>query len=90
MNNLSSYFGLVDAGISASDKDLPVLTFLFPRIVKNGHITLESGIDVGKEINIGKIKFGKKNKHRALNKRRTSKLIFLIHFYIKLGIMVIF
>jgi hypothetical protein len=25
MNNLLSYFGLVDARISASDKDLPVL-----------------------------------------------------------------
>ena len=27
MNNLSSYCGLVDAKIRASDKDLPVLTF---------------------------------------------------------------
>ena len=26
MNNLSSYFGLVDAKIRASDKDLPVTT----------------------------------------------------------------
>ena len=29
MNNLSSYCGLVDAKIRASDKDLPVLGFLF-------------------------------------------------------------
>ena len=28
MNNLSSYCGLVDAKISASDKDLPVKTIL--------------------------------------------------------------
>ena len=32
--------------------------------------TLESGIDVGQEINVGPGKFGKKNKRRALNKRR--------------------
>ena len=29
--------------------------------------TLASGIDVGQGINIGPGKFGKKNKHRALN-----------------------
>ena len=29
MNNLSSYCGLVDGKIGASDKDLPVLGFLF-------------------------------------------------------------
>ena len=32
--------------------------------------TLESGIDVGQGINVGHGKFVKKNKHRALNKRR--------------------
>ena len=32
--------------------------------------TLESGIDVGQEISIGQGKFVKKNKQRALNKRR--------------------
>ena len=32
--------------------------------------TLESGIDVGQEITVGPGKFVKKNKHRALNKRR--------------------
>ena len=32
--------------------------------------TLESGIDVGQGINIGPGKFVKKNKRRALNKRR--------------------
>ena len=33
--------------------------------------TLESGKDVGQEINVGPGKFVKKNKRRALNKRRT-------------------
>ena len=28
-------------------------------------ITLKSGIDVGQGINVGPVKFGKKNKHRA-------------------------
>ena len=32
--------------------------------------TLESVIDVGQGISIGPGRFGKKNKHRALNKRR--------------------
>ena len=32
--------------------------------------TLESGIDVGQRINIGPGKFVRKNKRRALNKRR--------------------
>ena len=32
--------------------------------------TLESGIDVGQGITVGPGKFVKKNKHRALNKRR--------------------
>ena len=32
--------------------------------------TLESGIDVGQEITVGPGKFVKKNKRRALNKRR--------------------
>ncbi len=30
-------------------------------------VTLESGIDVGQLINVGPGKFGKNNKHRALN-----------------------
>ena len=33
MNNLSSYFGLVDAKIRASDKDLPVIGVVFFRNV---------------------------------------------------------
>ena len=33
-------------------------------------VTLESGIDVGQGISVGPGKFVKKNKHRALNKRR--------------------
>ena len=39
--------------------------------------TLDSEIDVGQEINIGSGKFGKKNKHRALNKdlEKIPKLI---------------
>ena len=32
--------------------------------------TLESGIDVGQRISVGPGKFDKKNKRRALNKRR--------------------
>ena len=35
--------------------------------------TLDSGIDVGQGINVGHGKFDKKNKHRALNKRRHGK-----------------
>ena len=35
--------------------------------------TLESGIDVGQRINVGPGKFAKKNKRRALNKRRASE-----------------
>ena len=34
--------------------------------------TLESGIDVGQGISVGPGKFAKKNKRRALNKRRES------------------
>ena len=34
------------------------------------YTTLESGIDVGQGITVGPGKFVKKNKHRALNKRR--------------------
>ena len=33
---------------------------------------LETAIDVGQEINVGPGKFVKKNKHRALNKRRAG------------------
>ena len=42
------------------------------KLVQNwpAHYILESGIDVGQGINIGHGKFGKKNKNRALNKRR--------------------
>ena len=36
--------------------------------------TLESGIDVGQEINVGPGKFDKKNNHRALNKGRAWKM----------------
>jgi hypothetical protein len=36
--------------------------------------TLDSGIDVGQEINIGPGKFGKNDKRRALNKRRKWKM----------------
>ena len=35
--------------------------------------TLESGIDVGQEMNVGPEKLGKNNKRRALNKRRASE-----------------
>ena len=36
-----------------------------------GYLTkLESGIDVGQEINVGPGKFVKKNKRRAMNKHR--------------------
>ena len=35
MNNLSSYCGLVDAKIRASDKDLPVSKLLKPRWVES-------------------------------------------------------
>ena len=39
--------------------------------MKNKRIyTLESGIDVGQEINVGPGKFVKKNKRRAFNRRR--------------------
>ena len=37
---------------------------------KKVEATLDSGKDVGQEINVGPGKFVKKNKHRALNKRR--------------------
>ena len=36
--------------------------------------TLDSGIDVGQEINVEPGKFGNKNKCRALNNLRASKL----------------
>ena len=36
--------------------------------------TLESLIDVGQGIGVGPGRFGKKNKHRALNKRRAWKI----------------
>ena len=42
--------------------------------------TLESGIDVGQGITVGPGKFVKKNKRRALNKRRFSAYKF-IHKY---------
>ena len=35
--------------------------------------TLESGIGIGQEINVGPGKLGKNNKRRALNKRRVSE-----------------
>ena len=36
--------------------------------------TLESVIDVGQGISVGPGRFGKKKKHRALNKRRALKI----------------
>ena len=36
--------------------------------------TLESVIDVGQGISVGPGRFGKKNKRRALNKRRAWKI----------------
>ena len=47
MNNLSSYFGLVDAKIRASDKDLPVLQIfdnatVIPELRKNLQISTKS------------------------------------------------
>ena len=38
-------------------------------------ITLDSGIDVGQEINIGPRKFSRKNKRRALNNHRAWKIL---------------
>ena len=38
--------------------------------IKQNIGTLESGIDVGQGITVGPGKIMKKNKHRALNKRR--------------------
>ena len=35
MNNPLSYFGLVDATINASEKDLPVLKLFWPSVRKN-------------------------------------------------------
>ena len=37
--------------------------------------TLESLIDVGQGISIGPGRFGKKNKRRALNKRKALKIL---------------
>ena len=44
-------------------------TFFFQNIIDKEKTlrTIESGIDVGQLINVGPGKFGKKNKHRALN-----------------------
>ena len=36
--------------------------------------TLDSGVDVGQEINVWSGKFGKKNKCKALNKRRAWQI----------------
>ena len=45
MNNLSSYYGLVDAKIRASDKDLPVLhLFILPEVFKFSWITVHIDI----------------------------------------------
>ena len=41
----------------------------FSRVIRN---TLQSVIDVGQGISVGPGKFDKKNKRRALNKRRAS------------------
>ena len=37
--------------------------------------TLDSGIDVGQEINVGHRKFGKNDKYRALNKKGRTTTI---------------
>ena len=42
--------------------------------------TLESEIDVGQGINVGREKFGEKNKRRALNKRKASESRHCCHF----------
>ena len=47
--------------------------------------TLESGIELMQGINVEPGKFGKKNKRKALNKRRASDF----NFYINVGIAVI-
>ena len=44
------------------------------QLVEFIEVTLDSGIDVGQEINVGHEKFDKKNKHRALNKGRACKM----------------
>ena len=41
---------------------------------QNASTTLESVIDVGQGISVGPGRFGKKNKRRALNKRRAWKI----------------
>ena len=53
--------------LAFSDFFPTLLLALFPSYL----ITLESKIDVGQGINVGPGKFVKKNKRRALNKRRT-------------------
>ena len=47
----------------------PFFNLLY-KIIRFSDITLESRIDVGQGINVGPGKFVKKNKRRALNKRR--------------------
>ena len=57
---------LVKNGLTFSVQIIPIST----KVIMLQLSTLESGIDVGQEITIGPGKFFKKNKHRALNKRR--------------------
>ena len=42
--------------------------------IENMIPTLESGIEVGQGINVRPGKFGKNNKRRALNKRRSTTI----------------
>ena len=47
MNNLASYFGLVDAKIRASDKDLPVLSLTSGKLHVSTYLSrLHSGLQV--------------------------------------------
>ena len=50
-----------------------IFGFALPVLLTSPVTTLESGIDVGQGINVGPGKFAKKNKQRALNKRRASE-----------------
>ena len=58
-----------------------IQSFLLPTVIRHQKLhtnmflsTLESVIDVGQGISVGPGRFGKKNKRRALNKRRAWKI----------------
>ena len=56
---------------SPTSKDIHTVLALWRVInVPKDGLTLESVIDVGQGISVGPGRFGQKNKHRALNKRR--------------------